>query len=49
MQDMPGFADDLNDAEAAALATWLRQRFGGQTEPVSEAQVRDLRGSRRMH
>ena len=31
MQDMPGFAADLDDAEVAALATWLRQQFGGQS------------------
>jgi len=49
MQDMPGFADDLSDAEAAALATWLRQRFGGQSAAVSEQAVRDLRGSRTTH
>ena len=34
MQEMPGFGADLGDAEIAALATWLRQQFGGQPAPV---------------
>ncbi|MDI9237314.1 cytochrome c [Lysobacter sp. LF1] len=46
MQDMPGFAADLSDAEVAALSTWLRQRHGGQTTAVNETQVRDLRKAR---
>ena len=49
MQDMPGFADDLDDAQVAALATWLRQRFGGQSAAVTEAAVRDLRQDRARH
>jgi mono/diheme cytochrome c family protein len=43
MQDMPGFAADLDDAEVAALATWLRQQFGGQAAPVEAASMRGLR------
>jgi len=43
MQDMPGFAADLDDAEVAVLATWLRQRFGGQSAPVNVESVRELR------
>ncbi len=43
MQDMPGFAADLSDAEVAALATWLRQRYGGQTATVDAAAVGKLR------
>ena len=43
MQDMPGFAADLDDAEVAVLATWLRQRFGGQSAPVDVESVRELR------
>ena len=42
MQDMPGFAADLDDAEVAALATWLRQEFGGQSA-VDAKSVRELR------
>jgi len=43
MQEMPGFGADLGDAEIAALATWLRQQFGGQPAPVEAAAVRELR------
>jgi len=42
MQDMPGFAADLDDAQVAALATWLRQEFGGQSV-VDVESVRELR------
>jgi mono/diheme cytochrome c family protein len=42
MQAMPGFAADLDDAEVAALATWLRQRSGGQPA-VDDQFVRALR------
>ncbi|MFC5578242.1 c-type cytochrome [Lysobacter niabensis] len=44
MQDMPGFAADLDDRQVAELATWLRQRHGGQTAAIEAAAVRDLRG-----
>lgn len=40
---MPPFRDDLNDAEIAALATHLRQRFGGPAEPVSAEVARAAR------
>jgi mono/diheme cytochrome c family protein len=43
MQDMPGFAEDLDDAEVAALSTWLRRRYGGQPATVDAAAVRELR------
>lgn len=43
MQDMPGFADDLDDADVAALATWLRGRHGGQMQEVSAAAIAELR------
>lgn len=45
MQPMPDFAEDLDDVRMAALATWLRQRHGGQTPPVDAAQVRHLRAN----
>lgn len=45
MQDMPGFADQLDDAQVAELAQWLRGRYGGQTGTVEAKQVRDLRES----
>jgi mono/diheme cytochrome c family protein len=44
MQEMPGFAADLDDAGVAALATWLRQQFGGQPA-VDDRFVRELRRS----
>ncbi|HEU4779634.1 MAG TPA: cytochrome c [Steroidobacteraceae bacterium] len=43
MQDMPGFAADLDDTQVAALVTWLRQEFGGQSALVEAASVRELR------
>ena len=43
MQDMPGFAADLDDAEVAALVTFLRQQFGGQLALVNAESVRGLR------
>jgi mono/diheme cytochrome c family protein len=43
MQDMPGFAAELDDGEVAALATWLRQQFGGQSASVDAGFVRELR------
>jgi len=43
MQAMPGFADQLDDREVAALAQWLRGRYGGRSEAVDPAQVRRLR------
>ena len=42
MQEMPGFAADLDDAEVAGLVTWLRQQFGGQSA-VDARFVRELR------
>jgi len=43
MQDMPGFAADLDDARAASLVNWLRRELGGQSTNVDAAAVRDLR------
>ena len=43
MQEMPGFADQLDDAQVAELAQWLRTRYGGQTGAVTAKQVRGLR------
>lgn len=45
MQAMPGFADDLDDARTAALATWLRQSFGGQPAKIDANEVKQLRDS----
>ena len=43
MQAMPGFSDKLSDAEAAALANYLRVTWGGQATDVTPAAVRALR------
>jgi mono/diheme cytochrome c family protein len=43
MQKMPGFADKLNDSDAAALANYLRVTWGGQSDDVTPAMVRALR------
>lgn len=48
MQDMPGFAQDLSDAEVAALSSWLRHRYAGQTAVDGNA-VRKLRNNRHAH
>jgi mono/diheme cytochrome c family protein len=40
---MPGFARELGDAEVAALASWLRRRYGGQTLPVATDVIGGLR------
>ncbi|MEH6415664.1 cytochrome c [Pseudomonas sp. CGJS7] len=45
MQEMPGFADQLDDAQVAELAQWLRGRYGGQAAAVTAKQVRELRES----
>ena len=43
LQDMPGFARDLGDADIAALSTWLRGYYGGSSVPVEAEAVRELR------
>jgi len=43
MQAMPGFSDKLSDAEAAALANYLRVIWGGQKGDVAASVVRTLR------
>ncbi|MCL1635303.1 c-type cytochrome [Luteimonas sp. SX5] len=45
MQEMPGFAQDLGDADIAALSTWLRHRHGGQPQAIAAASVAELRAS----
>jgi mono/diheme cytochrome c family protein len=42
---MPGFAKRLNDAEAAALATFLRQGWTNTADTVSEKDVRKVRAN----
>ncbi|MFM0737550.1 cytochrome c [Paraburkholderia xenovorans] len=43
MQDMPGFATQLSDAEVAQLANYLRATWGGQPADVTEEGVKALR------
>ncbi|GMG89819.1 cytochrome c [Cupriavidus metallidurans] len=43
MQDMPGFATRMNDAELAALANYLRASYGGQPADVTADSVKALR------
>jgi mono/diheme cytochrome c family protein len=43
MQDMPGFADKLTDAEIADLGNYLRVRFAGQPASVTADAVGKLR------
>lgn len=45
MQEMPGFGDQFDDAQVAELATWLRARYGGRSEPVPADRVRALRSA----
>jgi mono/diheme cytochrome c family protein len=49
MQDMPGFARELSDADVAALSTWLRARYGAQRASVEPAFVGELRGREAHH
>jgi mono/diheme cytochrome c family protein len=43
MQDMPGFATTLSDAEIADLSNYLRARFGGQSADLQAATIARLR------
>ncbi|MDM0045725.1 c-type cytochrome [Variovorax dokdonensis] len=47
MQEMPGFASELSDAQVAELANYLRVRFGGQPADVSASAVAELRGGKK--
>jgi glucose/arabinose dehydrogenase len=42
---MPGFAAALNNAQAADLASYVRQAFGGEALPVGAGQVAPLRAA----
>ncbi|AJG24389.1 Putative diheme cytochrome c-553 [Cupriavidus basilensis] len=43
MQDMPGFASRLSNAELTDLASYLRASYGGQPGDVSADNVKALR------
>ncbi|MGQ7249323.1 c-type cytochrome [Halomonas sp. V046] len=45
LQQMPGFGDDLSDAEIADLSNYLRETWGGQPGNVSPQDVADARVS----
>ena len=40
---MPPFGPELDDREAAALVSWLRERWGGGAAPVLPRDVNRLR------
>jgi mono/diheme cytochrome c family protein len=40
---MPGFGDRLSDDDVATLATFVRQAWTNNADPVSTAAVSDLR------
>ncbi|WP_099828014.1 c-type cytochrome [Oceaniglobus indicus] len=44
MQEMPAFADRLNDDEMAALVNYLRQRWGGHDATLAVSAVADTPG-----
>ena len=45
MQDMPGFAGQLDDAATAQLVNYLRATWGGQKADLDAAAVKALRPS----
>ena len=42
---MPPFAQDLNDAQVAAVATYIRNAWGNGAAPVTPQQVNQLRSA----
>jgi mono/diheme cytochrome c family protein len=42
---MPSFAWQLNDAQVAALATYVRDRFGNKATSVNEGDAKRARAS----
>lgn len=49
LQEMPGFAATLSDAELAQLSNYLRVVWGGQPDNVSADQVKALRAGAGTH
>ena len=41
---MPGWHGKLNDQEVAAVATYIRQAWSNQADPVTAAMVKKIRG-----
>jgi mono/diheme cytochrome c family protein len=46
-QEMPAFGKVLSDAEAASLLSFVRQRFGGGSPPISPEAVSRVRAATR--
>lgn len=46
---MPGFAERMDDAEVAALASFLRHGWSNQASKVTAAQVREVRAALQHH
>lgn len=42
-REMPGLGRVLSNSEVAAVATYVRARFGSSTSPVSEVEVQRVR------
>jgi len=49
MQDMPGFASRMDDAELAQLANYLRASYGAQAADVTADKVKALRTTQAAH
>ena len=49
MQEMPGFAARLGDADLAALTNYLRATYGGQPADITADTVKALRASDPAH
>jgi mono/diheme cytochrome c family protein len=45
--EMPGFGKVLTDEDIAAVVSFVRGSWGGQTEPISPAEVRRVRAATR--
>ncbi len=43
---MPGWKDNLNDQEVAAVATYIRQAWSNRADPVSAAMVAEVKAER---
>jgi mono/diheme cytochrome c family protein len=46
---MPGFGHDLNDAEVAAVATYVRNSWGHAASAVTAGEVSSARRAARPH
>jgi mono/diheme cytochrome c family protein len=44
-REMPGFGAVLSDQEVASVVSFVRRRFGGISEPIEPAAVREVRAA----